>query len=55
MSAKTLVMIGMVVGSIIGGFVPSLWGDGLLSYASLIGNGIGGILGIFIAYKLFVD
>jgi hypothetical protein len=54
MSRKSLIMIGMVVGSAIGGYVPALWGSGLLSYSSLFGNAIGGIIGIFIAYKLTV-
>ena len=49
---KTLIFIGMFIGSIIGGYIPALWGAGLLSYSSVIGNGIGGILGILVMYKL---
>lgn len=52
MSGKSLVMIGMFVGSIIGGYIPVLFGASLLSFASLIGNTIGAVAGIFIAYKL---
>ena len=52
MSRKTLVMLGMVIGSIAGGYIPVLFGAGLLSFISVIGNGIGGILGIWISYKL---
>jgi uncharacterized membrane protein YeaQ/YmgE (transglycosylase-associated protein family) len=45
-------MLGMVVGSFVGGFVASLFGAGMLSMASLIGSTIGGILGIWIAFKI---
>lgn len=45
-------MIGMVVGSIIGGFVPLIFGASLLSYESILGNGIGGLVGIFLVFKL---
>jgi uncharacterized membrane protein YeaQ/YmgE (transglycosylase-associated protein family) len=45
-------MLGMVVGSIAGGFVASLLGAGMLSMSSLIGSTIGGILGIWIAFKI---
>ncbi len=36
MSAKFLIMIGMVVGSTIGGFLPELWGGGVFSFSSVI-------------------
>lgn len=52
MSFKSLVMIGMVTGSIIGSYVPVLFGAGLFSYASVIGGGVGGVLGIYVAYKI---
>jgi hypothetical protein len=52
MSAKTLVFIGMTIGSIIGGYIPMLWGAGLFSYSSVLFSGLGGILGVLIAYKL---
>lgn len=48
-----IVMIGMVVGSTIGGYVPSLFGAGFLSLWGIVGSAIGGILGIWIAYKYF--
>jgi hypothetical protein len=52
MKAKTLIMIGMVVGSTIGGYVPSLWGGGAFSMASVVFGGIGGLLGIWAGFKL---
>ncbi|MBI5127254.1 hypothetical protein HZA76_02250 [Candidatus Roizmanbacteria bacterium] len=52
MSAKTKVMAGMIIGSSLGGYLPSLWGDSLFSYSGLILSTIGGLLGIYIGYKL---
>ncbi len=52
MPAKFLVFLGMTIGSIIGGYIPVLWGAGLLSYSSILFSGIGGILGVWIGYKL---
>ena len=41
----------MVVGSIAGGYIPSPFGSDDLMI-SLLGSSVGGILGIWIAYKL---
>lgn len=41
----------MVIGSIAGGYIPSLFGSDDLMI-SLLGSSVGGILGIWIAYKL---
>lgn len=52
MRAKTLIMIGMVVGSFVGGWVPSLWGASGLSYASVLFSMIGSVLGIWGGFRL---
>lgn len=52
MSVKTLVTLGIIVGSIVGGYVPVIFGAGLLSYSSILGSGIGSLLGIYVGYKL---
>lgn len=52
MPTKFLVFLGMTIGSIIGGYIPVLWGAGLLSYSSVFFSGVGAILGIIIVYKL---
>jgi hypothetical protein len=44
---------GGSVGGILGSFVPALWGAGELSMWSLLFFMIGGILGVWIAYRLF--
>ena len=50
MSRKKLIMLGMAVGSIVGGYLPALFGfDDLM--VSLLGSLIGGIIGIWIGYK----
>jgi outer membrane lipoprotein SlyB len=41
----SMTMLGMVVGSTLGGVAPTLIGGGLIS--SLIGGVIGGVLGIW--------
>lgn len=52
MSAKSLVYLGMFIGSIIGGYIPTLFGVGLISFTSVLCSGIGSILGIWVGYKL---
>lgn len=42
----------MFVGSVAGGYIPALLGIDDLSMISLLGSFVGGILGIWIAYKL---
>jgi hypothetical protein len=45
-------MIGMIIGSTLGGFVPLIWGADLLSFWSIIFTAIGGFAGIWLGYKL---
>ena len=52
MSTKTTVWIGVLVGSLFGGYLPTIFGASFLSVSSLIGSGIGGIIGIFVGIKL---
>lgn len=42
----------MAVGSTIGGYIPALWGAGFFSFSSVILTAVGGILGIWLGYKL---
>jgi hypothetical protein len=51
MSRKKLILLGMIIGSFAGGYAPSLFGfDEFM--ASLMGSTAGGLLGIWIGYKL---
>lgn len=45
-------MIGITVGSIVGGLVPSLWYASMLSLSGVFLSAIGGFLGIWAGYKL---
>ena len=49
---KSLIWIGMLVGSTIGGFVPILWGASPFSISAVISTAIGGITGIWVGFKL---
>ncbi len=42
----------MFVGSTIGGLIPNLWGAGFLSISSVIFTALGGLTGIWLAYKI---
>jgi hypothetical protein len=52
MSRKTLVWIGLTLGSVAGGYLPALWGGDLISFSSVILSALGGIVGIWLAYRL---
>lgn len=52
MESKRLIYLGMFIGGLIGGLVPSLWGAGSFSFAAIIGNAIGAILGIWVMFRL---
>jgi hypothetical protein len=52
MSRKSMIMFGMVIGAMAGGYAPTLLGADTFSAVSLLGSTAGGILGIWLAYKL---
>jgi hypothetical protein len=52
MRSRAFVWLAIFIGSMIGGAIPELWGDGMLSYTSLLLGGIGGLIGLWIAVKL---
>ncbi len=45
-------MLGMIIGSVIGGYLPTLFGVSEFSFTSIITTGIGGIIGVVITYNL---
>jgi len=48
--SKLIIGIGAFGGSTLGGYIPALWGGGML--ASVLFSVIGGIAGIVLAYRL---
>jgi len=51
---KSVVMIFMVVGSIIGGYIPSLFGADMFSLSSILCSAGGGLIGVWLGYRLIV-
>ncbi len=52
MSPKSWIWAGLLIFSTIGGYIPTLFGASLLSGWSIVGNTVGGLVGIWIGYKL---
>jgi hypothetical protein len=52
MSRKTLIWIFLTVGSYVGSWIPSLWDAGAFSMSGVFLGALGGILGIWLAFKL---
>lgn len=52
MTPKFWVLVGLTIGSLIGGYVPTFFGASFLSLWSLVGNTVGGIVGIYVAYQM---
>jgi hypothetical protein len=51
MSRKSLIFWGMTIGSLVGGYIPTLWGAGILSMSGILLSGIGGFVGIWVGYR----
>ncbi len=51
-STKTFIWVGMIVGSTVGSFIPALWGDSLFSVTSIFLGTVGGVLGIWLGYRM---
>lgn len=49
---KKFIFLGAIIGSIIGKFLPDLFGVGDFSMISFISTAIGGFLGIWITFKI---
>lgn len=47
---KSAIMIGMAIGSTIGGYVPTFFGADAFGLVSVLGGLVGGILGIWLVY-----
>lgn len=49
---KFLINFGMIVGSLIGGYIPALWGAGMFSISGILLSVLGGVLGVWLGYRL---
>lgn len=49
---KRVVMLGMVFGTTLGGYLPTLFNVDAFSFVSLLGSAVGGVIGIWFAYKI---
>jgi len=49
---RKMIWLGLFVGSGIGTYIPTLWGAGVFSLPSVILSAIGGVIGIWIGFKI---
>ena len=52
MNTRSLVWFGFFVGSAVGSFLPTLWGAGVFSVSSVILSALGGMIGVWLGFKL---
>ena len=52
---RGVIMISVLVGSTVGGFIPALWGAGVLSVAGVALSILGGTAGIWVGARLGSD
>lgn len=51
MDTKKLLWFGAIVGSVLGGCVPGLWHASAFSLSGLVFSTIGGLVGIWLAWR----
>ena len=52
MNPRPMIYIGLFIGSTLGGYIPTLWGAGLFSMSSILLSMLGGLLGIWLGYRI---
>jgi len=52
MNSKSLIWIGVAIGSTIGAYIPALWGASVFSMSSIFLSAVGGIAGIWAGWRL---
>jgi hypothetical protein len=52
MAPKWFIWFCVFVCSMIGSYVPVIWGGSAFSFSSLLLGGVGGIFGVFVAIKI---
>jgi hypothetical protein len=49
---KLIIGLGMFLGSTLGSYIPVLWGGSVFSFTSILLGVIGGLVGIWLGYKI---
>ncbi|MFA7662825.1 MAG: hypothetical protein WCX88_02810 [Patescibacteria group bacterium] len=49
---KKIIMLGLVVGSTVGGYLPAIFGASVFSLVSILCGALGGFLGIWMMFKI---
>jgi uncharacterized membrane protein YeaQ/YmgE (transglycosylase-associated protein family) len=52
MDSKSMTWLLTIVGSVIGSYIPALWGDGVFSLWAIILSAVGAVIGIWIGFNL---
>jgi len=52
MYSKKFIWLGLFLGSIIGSYVPTIWGTGIFSFTSILFGMLGGAVGIWLGFKI---
>lgn len=52
MNTKSFIWFGMIIGSALGSYIPTLWGASVFSFSSIIFGSFGAIGGIWIVFRL---
>lgn len=52
MEQKKLITLFMFIGSVVGGYLPSLWDASMFSFSGIVFSAVGGFLGIWLGYRL---
>jgi hypothetical protein len=50
--SKIFIMTGLFLGSIVGGYLPLLWGGSVFSLSSIFLSGVGALVGIWFGFKV---
>ncbi len=49
---KIIIGSGAFFGSTLGGYIPTLWGGSVFSFSSIFLSVVGGLIGIWIGYRI---
>ena len=52
MNSRPFVWMGMFLGSLVGGYLPTLWGADVFSMSSIILSTVGALAGIYVGFKI---